>query len=173
MIPRRIVTAISADGKAVVQSDGHPPWAKEMVHTPGFVSSVVWATVPDPSIPAAKGDPTDAITTIVPPAGETRFLLVTFPPDSVYAQPGFDFATARGGNRPKSHPASSSYSNWTIPGCIQRRPSTMASCSTAKSGWNSTTARQCISRSTTWWYRTAPATPGGTRGRNRSPWPLS
>ena len=94
MIPRRIVTAISADGKAVVQSDGHPPWAKEMVHTPGFASSVIWATAPVPSIPAARGDPTDAVTTVVPPAGETRFLVVTFPPDAVYAQPGFDFAAA-------------------------------------------------------------------------------
>ena len=91
MIPRRIVTAISADGKAVVQSDGHPPWAKEMVHTPGFASSVIWATAPVPSIPAAKGDPTDAVTTVVPPAGETRFLVVTFPPDAVIRPAGLRF----------------------------------------------------------------------------------
>lgn len=94
MIPRRIVTAHNADGKAVVRSDGPPPWSKEMEHTPGFASSLVWATPPIPVLPVGPAEPTDTVTTIVPPPGETRFLIVTFPPDSVYGEPGFDFAAA-------------------------------------------------------------------------------
>ena len=46
MIPRRVVTNINTIGKAILQSDGVPPWSKEMVHTPGFASSFIWATSP-------------------------------------------------------------------------------------------------------------------------------
>ena len=94
MIPRRIVTNINAGGKAIFQSDGVPPWSKEMVHTPGFASSFVWATASVPNIPASADDPTDTATSIVPKPGETRFLIVTFPPDSVFTDPRMDFAMA-------------------------------------------------------------------------------
>lgn len=94
MIPRRVVTNINTIGKAVLQSDGVPPWSKEMVHTPGFASSFIWATSPAPKIPTSGDDPTDTATSIVPGPGETRFLVVTFPPDSVFADPAIDFAKA-------------------------------------------------------------------------------
>ena len=87
MIPRRVVTNINTVGKAILQSDGVPPWSKEMVHTPGFASSFIWATSPAPKIPTSGDDPTDTATSIVPGPGETRFLVVTFPPDSVFADP--------------------------------------------------------------------------------------
>jgi quercetin dioxygenase-like cupin family protein len=52
----------------------------------------VWATTadvnPDPS------DPTEAATSILPGPGGSSFLLVTFPPDSVMADPSFDPAAA-------------------------------------------------------------------------------
>lgn len=94
MIPRRVVTNINTVGKAILQSDGVPPWSKEMVHTPGFASSFIWATSPAPKIPTSGDDPTDTATSIVPGPGETRFLVVTFPPDSVFADPAIDFAKA-------------------------------------------------------------------------------
>ena len=94
MIPRRVVTNINADGKAILQSDGAPPWSKEMAHTPGFASSFVWATAPVPTVPASSDDPTDTATSVVPQPGETRLLIVTFPPDAVFSQPGMDFAAA-------------------------------------------------------------------------------
>ena len=94
MIPRRVVTNINTIGKAILQSDGVPPWSKEMVHTPGFASSFIWATSPAPKIPTSGDDPTDTATSIVPGPGETRFLVVTFPPDLVFADPAIDFAKA-------------------------------------------------------------------------------
>ena len=45
--------------------------------------------------PEASADPTEALRSWVPGAGETIAQTVTFPPDSVYADPAFDFAAAR------------------------------------------------------------------------------
>ena len=143
MIPRRVVTNINTIGKAILQSDGVPPWSKEMVHTPGFASSFIWATSPAPKIPTSGDDPTDTATSIVPGPGETRFLVVTFPPDSVFADPAIDFAKANQEQAEES-PVSSNYSSPIIRVCTQRPRSTMASYSTAKFGSNSTTARPFI-----------------------------
>jgi quercetin dioxygenase-like cupin family protein len=88
MTLRRVVTGRDNNGKSVVAHDGNPPWSKEFEHTPGFSSSVVWMTSANPSGDAK--DPTSTLSSIVPGAGGTSFLMVTFPPDSVMADPTFD-----------------------------------------------------------------------------------
>ncbi|MEU5339705.1 MULTISPECIES: cupin domain-containing protein [unclassified Streptomyces] len=88
---RRVVTGVSSSGKPVIVSDGEPPRTLQYVHTPGFARSLVWNT----SAPAApSADPTEALTSFVPAPGETIALTVTFPPSSVYADPGWDPAAA-------------------------------------------------------------------------------
>lgn len=88
MTIRRVVTGRDSCGKSVVALDGPPPWSKDFEHTPGFASSFVWSTTaevrPDPT------DPTTEATSIVPGPGGSAFLLVTFPPDAVMADPHFD-----------------------------------------------------------------------------------
>jgi Cupin domain len=91
---RRIVTGHDSNGKSVLKSDGAPPRITDFVHVPGLVSRLVWATPPVPALPVAD-DPTPAVRSFVPPPGETRFVVVTLPPDAVFGRPDFDPATAR------------------------------------------------------------------------------
>ena len=89
---RRVVTGLSESGKAVIVSDGEPPLSRQRVHIPGFADALVWTT---PMPPEASADPAEALRSWVPGAGGTIAQTVTFPPDSVYADPAFDFAAAR------------------------------------------------------------------------------
>lgn len=88
MTVRRVVTGCDSQGKSIVAHDGAPPWSKQFEHTPGFASSFVWATTAD--VKGDVADPTAVATSIVPGPGGSTFLLVTFPPDSVMADPSFD-----------------------------------------------------------------------------------
>ncbi|WP_330292636.1 cupin domain-containing protein [Streptomyces sp. NBC_00576] len=88
---RRVVTGVSPSGKPVIVSDGEPPRTLSYTHTPGFARSVVWNTAA-PAAPSA--DPTAALESFVPAPGETIAMTVTFPPRSVYADPGWDPAAA-------------------------------------------------------------------------------
>lgn len=92
MIVRRLVTQRDQSGKSVVAHDGQTPWSKQFEHTPGFASSFVWSTTA--SVTPDSRDPTNTATSIVPGPGGTTFLIVTFPPDSVMADPGFNFEAA-------------------------------------------------------------------------------
>ena len=94
MIPRRIVTGHDEAGRSVIASDAPVPRAKSFVHTPGFASAVIWATDAAPVVPHGSGDPTPAITSLAPGVGGTRFLMITFAPDSVMQDPAFDIASA-------------------------------------------------------------------------------
>lgn len=91
-VTRRVVTGTAASGDPMIVSDGRPP--RSGVHTaiPGMVNTVVWHT--SAAMDAAPGDPTSALTSFVPGAGETVALIVTFPPDAVYGDDGFDPAAA-------------------------------------------------------------------------------
>ena len=86
---RRVVTGHES-GKSVIRNDGSPLWAKDFVHTPGFSSALVWATPSQPLIPVESKDPIASVTSFIPAPGETRLLVVTFPPDSVMASPDFN-----------------------------------------------------------------------------------
>lgn len=90
---RRVVTGIR-NGKSVFVSDGPAPNTHVFQSVPGFVNSVCWATAAVPQLPLSGKDPVPAGTPIVPPPGETRLLVVCFPPDSVMADPAFDGAAA-------------------------------------------------------------------------------
>ena len=90
MIPRRVVTGISG-GKSVVLNDGPPANAHVYEGWPGHMTSVLWATAPVPILPldpAVEAAP--AAMLVTPPPGETRLMIVRFPPDAVFADPRFD-----------------------------------------------------------------------------------
>ncbi|HEX9342734.1 MAG TPA: cupin domain-containing protein [Actinomycetota bacterium] len=87
---RRVVTGHTAEGKAVVVSDGPAPRSHDFVHIPMMATTMLWATEPGEPISRDGADPTAAVRSQVPEPGGTCVVIVTFPPDSVYADPGFD-----------------------------------------------------------------------------------
>ncbi len=87
---RRIVTG-NVDGRSVFVEDAIAE-GESFDAVPGFGQAVIWATDAVP----AEGDGSVAVvnSTVLPPAGGTRFLIVNFPPDSVMQSPDFDPAAA-------------------------------------------------------------------------------
>ena len=90
----RVVTGHNTDGSGGFAQQSAPPRTDVFKHIPGMVSRLVWATTPVPQLPFDGSDPTPRITNFVPAAGETRFLVVTFPPDSAFGSPDFDGVAA-------------------------------------------------------------------------------
>jgi len=95
---RRVVTGHDESGASMVAHDGAAPRCDAYRHIPGMMSRLLWATEPAPALPVDHSDPTLSVTSIVPPRSGTRFLVVTFPPDSVFFAPGFDPAAAAAEN---------------------------------------------------------------------------
>lgn len=91
---RRVITGHDRNGKAIFADDRAVPRAKSYEHTPGFASAIVWATPARPAVPYDGTDPTPRLETLLPEPGGTRFLIVTFPPDSVMMESSFDPAAA-------------------------------------------------------------------------------
>jgi mannose-6-phosphate isomerase-like protein (cupin superfamily) len=89
---RRVVTGHTGK-KSVVVSDGSSRKAKDYVHVPGMASALLWATKPVASVPN-DGDAISEKSLYVPPPGETRLMIVTFPPDSVMMSSTFNPAAA-------------------------------------------------------------------------------
>lgn len=87
--PRRVVTGIR-DGRSVFLADGPPPNTHVHAGIPGFVTSVIWTTAPVPALPLPADEPAPPRVRITPAPGETRLMIVSFPPDAVMAGPGFD-----------------------------------------------------------------------------------
>jgi mannose-6-phosphate isomerase-like protein (cupin superfamily) len=89
---RRIATE-NLNGKSIVQSDEHMQ-AYEFKTVPGYEHTLIWVnpTIPDLS----KEQRFDRYPeSVVPGPGGTSLHFVTFPPDSVFADPSFDGADAR------------------------------------------------------------------------------
>ena len=87
---RRVIVADGADGRSGVVSDGAAPRAFDLRSVPGFSGALLWATAADPVV--GRGRPGDASPEVgyAPGRGETRLMIVTFPPDSVMTRPEFD-----------------------------------------------------------------------------------
>ncbi|MFT4181466.1 MAG: cupin domain-containing protein [Rhizobium sp.] len=83
-IPRRVVTGIE-NGKSVFVSDGPTPNAHAYHSIPGHLTSVLYATPAQPGLPQdhAERAPPQIPITLEP--GETKLMIVVFPPDSVFA----------------------------------------------------------------------------------------
>jgi mannose-6-phosphate isomerase-like protein (cupin superfamily) len=90
---RRVVVA-NTDGVSRVIEDGEPPRATVAVETPGFEQALVWYTPPVPALDHPGPDPTVTTPTLLPKPGGTSSIILTFPPDTVYADPGFNPAAA-------------------------------------------------------------------------------
>ena len=76
---RRVVTGISADGRAVVLHDGAPPEVISFDALPGFVLAPVWGTGPAPTLPGPGERPVFRRGDFVPDPGGTHFVLFTLP----------------------------------------------------------------------------------------------
>lgn len=86
----RVVTGHASDGSSLIAMQSAPPRTDVFRHIPGMVSRLVWATAPAAKPPFGGVDPTPGVTSMVPGPGETRFIVATFPPDSVFGAEGFD-----------------------------------------------------------------------------------
>ncbi len=95
---RRVVTGHDRSGASAVVLDTDVPRSSAFQHIPGMASRLVWASAPVPGLPFDGVDPTPAVADFVPASGATRFLIVTFPPDSVFSAPDFDPAAAAAEN---------------------------------------------------------------------------
>lgn len=88
-VPRRVVTGLR-DGRSVVVSDGPVPNAHHYASVPGMMTSVVYATAASPLLPQEEVETAPLRMHVPPSPGETRLMIVTFPPDSLLALPEFD-----------------------------------------------------------------------------------
>lgn len=86
----RIVTGHDGAGRSQVAYEG-PPAGGAFRHTPGFEVGIVWRTGAAPLIEAHAADSAAIPASILPPAGGTTAMLVSFPPDSAI---GADFDPA-------------------------------------------------------------------------------
>ena len=79
------------DGKSVVLQDGLTPNAHVYSGWLGHMTSLVWATAAKPDVPVLAGhEAAPARTPMLPGPGETRLLIVRFPPDTSFMDPSFD-----------------------------------------------------------------------------------
>ncbi len=101
---RRVVASNGANGKSVVQSDEFAPCAVEYRSVPGFSTALLWSTSEVPEVGAAVvATDTSLSVKFVPSPGETRLMMVTFPPDAVMMRADFDpaaFGAEFGHNAP-------------------------------------------------------------------------
>ena len=95
---RRVVTGHDAAGRPAIVADGPVPRRFEHRHPAGMVQELAWATEAAAPAPRDGADPTAAVASLLPGPGATRLVVVTFPPDSAFADPGFDPAAAAAEN---------------------------------------------------------------------------
>lgn len=92
MSVRRVITG-NVKGKAVFISDGDVPTDHVYRTLPGHRTAVCWATASN-TLQDTVREAAPIGTSAVPAPGETRLLIVTFPPASTMFGPGFDPAGA-------------------------------------------------------------------------------
>jgi Cupin domain len=80
---RRVVTG-RVGGKSTVVSDGGTRRSRAFKNIPGQMAALLWSTSAIPNAPTDGSDAVAEKTSYVPPQpGETRLMIVTFPPDTV------------------------------------------------------------------------------------------
>ena len=88
---RRVIAGSGPDGTATVLADKAAPRTDDFSSLPGFSSTLLWCTPASPQVGRGDvADPTLDVASFVPAVGETRLLMVTFPPDSAMARSDFD-----------------------------------------------------------------------------------
>ena len=91
---RRIVTFIDDSGRSRIGTEHAAPRVMDLVETPGMRSSILWATDATPTLGGEPVDPAPSLANGLPVPGGSVFMTLTFPPDAIYASPGFDPAKA-------------------------------------------------------------------------------
>jgi hypothetical protein len=82
------------NGKSVFLRDEPVPNAHHYDSIPGMMTSVIYATAAKPVLPQDEGEQAPPRISVAPAPGETRLMIVSFPPDSSFASPSFDPAAA-------------------------------------------------------------------------------
>ncbi|WCE09746.1 cupin domain-containing protein [Pseudomonas sp. JBR1] len=72
----------------MVLSDGAIPRHHHYRETPGFSTALAWSSLE--ALPTSPDEAVGSKTSYLPAGGESKFLVVTFPPDSVFTSDSFD-----------------------------------------------------------------------------------
>lgn len=91
---RRIVTRHDAEDRSIFSEDASVPRSHDYKHIKDHSTSLVWSTEGVPEVPIEGMDPTQDVDSFVPNPGGTRFMIVTFPPDSVMKSENFNPSAA-------------------------------------------------------------------------------
>ncbi|MDT3446710.1 cupin domain-containing protein [Pseudofrankia sp. BMG5.37] len=91
---RRVVIGTGPAGESVVVSDESAPRSHDFVHTPGYGYAIMWDSPADLRLPFDGIDRSLATDIFFPMPGETRFLAMSIPPDSLFTSAEFDAAAA-------------------------------------------------------------------------------
>jgi quercetin dioxygenase-like cupin family protein len=89
----RLIVTSDRNGKSGVGLDRPIPSAS-FASAPGFDPALIWGTAATPSVPWDGRAVADERESVLPEVGETRLMMVTFPPDSVMMSSDFDPASA-------------------------------------------------------------------------------
>lgn len=87
---RRIVAGSNSAGESVFLSDLDDVLQTEFEHPQGFIARKIWSTHPVPNVASQIIDAAENYDSYLPYPGETRFMVITFPPDYVMLDPSFD-----------------------------------------------------------------------------------
>lgn len=91
---KRVVTVNDPHGNSGFHENQVPPRVAVYEHTAGMATSILWATGPDSRLNERFADPVPTLQSLHPGVGESVFMLLTLPPESVYAAPDFNFGAA-------------------------------------------------------------------------------
>lgn len=95
---RRVVTGNDESGQSIFISDSIP-YSYKYEHVPGFKTCLVWTH--NRNNGSSHNETVSAASSLAPIKGETKLLVVDFPPDSIYTNAKFDPETAF--NEQKEH----------------------------------------------------------------------
>ena len=89
---RRVVTGIGPEGSSGIVADGPAPRAVAFETVPGFAAALLWSTRADAAVGPGAPQDDSARVSFLPAVGETRLMIVRFPPDAVMMRADFDAA---------------------------------------------------------------------------------